>query len=266
MRTDRRGTSPEPADDAPVVNPFVTTDVAARYARARPDLHTAALAEVRPLIGEPNIALDVGCGTGLSTRALAEISGWTVGIDASPEMLAEARDVSQIAYVIGSAEAMPFRVAAFDLVTVASAIHWFDMAAIDEIGRVLGGSSWLVIYDIWFRGEMLGESAFGEWMRTRSSRRYPRVAKRSHPEDAFEGIGLTKVAHRDLHLRVSMHLDELVEYLMTHSERIAAVRDRRETEEEQRTFLKDGLQPFFHERVRDLSFGADIEVFSRNQS
>jgi hypothetical protein len=61
-----------------------------------------------------------------------------------------------------------------------------------------------------------------------------------------------------------MKLDQLVSYLMTHSERIAAVREGTETEAQQDAFLTDGLKPFYAEAdVRQLGFGIQIEVFSR---
>lgn len=51
---------------------------------------------------------------------------------------------------------------------------------------------------------------------------------------------------------------------MTHSERIAAVREGTETEAQQYAFLTEGLKPFFFEAdVRQLGFGIQIEVFER---
>ena len=63
-----------------------------------------------------------------------------------------------------------------------------------------------------------------------------------------------------------MTLDQLVAYLMTHSERIAAVRDGRETETEQRSFLTDMLADFFDgERPRLLRFAIPIDVYVRGE-
>jgi len=51
---------------------------------------------------------------------------------------------------------------------------------------------------------------------------------------------------------------------MTHSERIAAVREGRETETEQARFLTEGLSPLFRgEPVNAVGFGIAIEVFER---
>jgi hypothetical protein len=78
-------------------------------------------------------------------------------------------------------------------------------------------------------------------------------------------LAVTNRDNQQLHLDVAMNLDQLVSYLMTHSERIAAVRDGLETEAEQRTVLNEGLAAFFAkgEDDRQLGFGIQVEVFQR---
>jgi hypothetical protein len=61
-----------------------------------------------------------------------------------------------------------------------------------------------------------------------------------------------------------MKQHSLVAYLMTHSERIAAIREGRETEGQQEAYLTEALRPFFPDaEPRPLGFGIPIEVFSR---
>ena len=70
--------------------------------------------------------LDVGCGTGVATRAVARRvapTGRVVGVDPSPTMLSVAREVAerdglleQIDFQIGDARALPVDDAAFDVV------------------------------------------------------------------------------------------------------------------------------------------------------
>jgi hypothetical protein len=51
---------------------------------------------------------------------------------------------------------------------------------------------------------------------------------------------------------------------MTHSERIAAIREGRETEGQQEAYLTGALRRFFPDaEPRLLGFGIPIEVFSR---
>lgn len=64
-----------------------------------------------------------------------------------------------------------------------------------------------------------------------------------------------------------MSRDTLVEYLMTHSERIAAIREDLETEAEQRRFLAGGIAPFYTDApTRRVAFGIQIDAFRRHSA
>jgi SAM-dependent methyltransferase len=249
---------------AQVVNPYVGEAVAARYAWARPQLHDQVLALVGKRLPAPERAIDVGCGTGSSTEPLTSFARVVVGVDASEEMLAARPGGGRAHYVRAVAERLPFRDHAFDLATVASAIHWFDPEALHEIGRVLETSASLVVYDIRFRAEMLGEAAFSMWMSDECGPRYGAVTKNTFSGADFARIGLDLAWEADLGLDVPMTLDALVAYLMTHSERIVAIREGLETEAEQEAFFLDALRPFFSDAdERQLGFRVGVGVFSR---
>jgi ubiquinone/menaquinone biosynthesis C-methylase UbiE len=84
--------------------------------------------------------IDLGCGTGLSTRPLIERGANVVAVDSDAEMLAIAtRHLDGNARLVhGRAEALPLPDASADLVVAAQAAHWFDEPdANDEIRRVL---------------------------------------------------------------------------------------------------------------------------------
>ena len=85
--------------------------------------------------------LDLGCGTGRLSHALAERGIARVwGVDASPEMLAVAREKvpKGVGLKEGRAEALPFRDAWFDRVVMWLVVHLVDRpAAFGEVARVL---------------------------------------------------------------------------------------------------------------------------------
>jgi SAM-dependent methyltransferase len=86
-------------------------------------------------------ALDVGCGTGYFTRALARaLDGRVIGVDIDPAALEFARErgPGRASYAVADARALPFRDASFDLVVSVAALCFVDdeRAAVREIVRV----------------------------------------------------------------------------------------------------------------------------------
>jgi SAM-dependent methyltransferase len=96
-------------------NPFTSAQAARLYARGGPFHHCRALARIRAIAGFDRLrrALDIGCGTGLSAKALAEVADEVVALDSAPKMLAFAPAAVGIEYVVGSAEHLPFAKEAF---------------------------------------------------------------------------------------------------------------------------------------------------------
>ncbi|XP_068592798.1 putative methyltransferase DDB_G0268948 isoform X2 [Cebidichthys violaceus] len=92
--------------------------------------------------GQPHVlAVDLGCGTGQNSRLLAPHFQEVVGIDISECQLEEARNVPgypNITYRMGTAEDLPFPDCSVDLLTAASAAHWFDQSRfLAEVRQVL---------------------------------------------------------------------------------------------------------------------------------
>jgi SAM-dependent methyltransferase len=84
--------------------------------------------------------LEVGCGEGRVTRDLRGRGYDIVGLDASPTLVAAARELDPDgAYVVGTAERLPFEDGSFDLVVAYNSLmDVVDMpAAVAEAGRVL---------------------------------------------------------------------------------------------------------------------------------
>lgn len=250
---------------AEVVNPFVGPSVAARYSRSRPALHETVVEILRGQIGRASRALDLGCGTGLSTRPLAAAAGFVVGADASLDMLTEAEQAGGATLAAAAAERLPFRDGVFDLATIASAIHWFDPPALQELTRVMAAGGVLAVYDVWFPGEMIHVPAFSGWVGDVCNARYPQVPKQDSMLESLPSFGFELCLEQETRHPVVLVITELADYLMTHSNRIAAVKAGSETESQQMAFFVEQLRPFFSGgETRTVLFGIWLKIYRKN--
>lgn len=115
---------------------------AAQYGAARPGYPDALLDAVEELAGRPlrgARALDVGAGTGISTRRLRDRGAAVVAVEPGPGMAAELRrTLPDVPLVRGDGNRLPFADASADLITYAQSWHWTDSArAAPEAMRVL---------------------------------------------------------------------------------------------------------------------------------
>jgi trans-aconitate methyltransferase len=83
--------------------------------------------------------LDLGCGPGQLTKTIAESGAQVVGLDASPEMIGQARqNYPELRFVLADAAAMQFE-NEFDAVFSNAALHWMlePAAVVRAVARAL---------------------------------------------------------------------------------------------------------------------------------
>lgn len=139
--------------------------LAQQYAQFRPSYPAAMFERLRELVGEDTLRgapllVDVGCGTGISTRLLREtfarptphsLGGReaggereprVVGLEPSPDMRRQAEAMTSpqagIQYIAAAAESLPLADGSAALIISAQAAHWFDRPRFyREAARVL---------------------------------------------------------------------------------------------------------------------------------
>ena len=85
-----------------------------------------------------DLAWDAGCGNGQASIGLAAQFAQVIATDPSAAQIAQAEAAPNIDYRVEPAEASSLADASADLVTVAQALHWFDLDAFHaEVRRVL---------------------------------------------------------------------------------------------------------------------------------
>lgn len=148
---------------------------------------TATVKAIDPKAGDR--VLDVACGTGTSTAALAKRGARVVGIDFSAGMIAEAtRRHPSLEFVQGDAQALPFGDAEFDAVTVSFGLRNFSdpQLALAEMYRVLKPGGRIVVTEFSTPPVAIVRATYTGYLR----RVLPAIARRtsSNPE-AYTYLG-----------------------------------------------------------------------------
>jgi SAM-dependent methyltransferase len=207
------------------------------------------------------VTLDIACGSGQSTEAVLMLADEGISTDASRAMITQADSRPRISYALACAESQPFVDAAFDLVTVSNAFHWFDRAAfLEEAARLLVAGGWLILYDNYFYARMAGNPHFEAWFREEYLRRYPSPLRSRGPLDS------ARVAAHGFELRTTMSYEndvaftrqELVDYLMTQSNVIVAVEAGPEVALSVRAWLDSEIATLFATPSASFAFGGEI--------
>lgn len=233
------------------MNYFSSPTAAERYAQGRPYFHPAVINRIKSslsLVSPVQHAIDVGCGTGLSSIALEPLAARINGIDSSLDMIRHARRKPNVSYVVADAHQLPFHEASCDLMTLSQSFHWLNRQAfLDEAKRVLHPTGWLVVYDNYFTGRMEGNENFAQWFNENHPKRFPAPerAKLSFSEQEFENAGFRLVRHDRFSHTWPCSLAGLINYLITHSNVIAAVEYGNDELDEVRQWLTKNIRPFY---------------------
>jgi ubiquinone/menaquinone biosynthesis C-methylase UbiE len=108
------------------------------YARYRPSYPTAAIdAIVKGLVGHKVVA-DIGAGTGISSRLLADRGLSVIAIEPNAAMAEAALVHPQVHYKTATAEQTELETGSINLVTCFQAFHWFEPeTSLAEFHRIL---------------------------------------------------------------------------------------------------------------------------------
>lgn len=122
--------------------------IAGQYASHRPTYPRELFQWLAELCGARELALDVGTGNGQAAVALAEHFTRVVATDPSREQLERAAPHAHVEYRCALAHEHVLEPSTADLITAATAAHWFDSSAFHaEVGRVLKPGGVLAVWN-----------------------------------------------------------------------------------------------------------------------
>jgi ubiquinone/menaquinone biosynthesis C-methylase UbiE len=256
----------------PAMNYFNSKTAAERYSKGRPDFHSNTIKHVQDYLHfdqKLNNALDIACGPGLSTKALLEIATNVYGTDASKTMLNFALQPDKIHYSIASAEQQPFCDNYFDLITVSSGVHWFNINKfLAEVNRLLESKAWLVLYENYFIAEMIGNNNFTNWFADVYLKRFPSPPRNDKYEWTNENLNAKNfyfATEERFKNAVTFNKKQLALYFTTQSNIIAAVEKNQTTYEQVERWLNQELASFFDndDTTQIINYGNWIKFIQR---
>jgi ubiquinone/menaquinone biosynthesis C-methylase UbiE len=228
---------------------FSSEQAAKAYARGRPYVHDMVVGRVRRFLNIKtafSLALDVACGTGLSSIAMEGIADVICAFDVSFDMLSMGLPSRKIHYLCAAAEAIPFPENVFDFASVSSAYHWFDKKRFaSELARVLKPDASAVIYETHFTGHLKGSVEFDKWYQEDFRKRYPAPARDyTFILDGFESVGIHYLGEESFDYVLPFTAQGFANHLLSMTNVTWAVEKGEETFSKAADWLVGGMNQF----------------------
>ncbi len=239
---------------------FDSKRIAEGYAK-RPWLHKKVMEQIQKdcNIEQLENGLDVGCGAGLSTKALRLLCKHVTGTDISAEMIAVCENIyndSSYTFYISKAEENKVPTQLYDIITAAGVVNWVDKDLfLNNAEKILNGNGLIVVYDFWITDRMDNEPAYTEWYQEKYLKKFPKPYRKEYVweqndlTDAF--IMENKVSYE---LTYEFTLDEFIDFMMIQSNVNEKIESGILSVEEARSWMVNSLQPIFNGKNRTLLF------------
>ncbi len=142
--------------------------------------------------------LDLACGPGVVSAALAKTARQVIGLDATPAMLEKARarcadaGIANVEFCEGDATALPYEPGTFDAVVTRLSIHHFETpaAVVAQAHRALRPSGRLVVADVLVSDDP-GEAALQNAIEHLRDPSHVRMFPQHGLEDLVSGAGFS---------------------------------------------------------------------------
>lgn len=241
---------------------FNVKRIAQGYAN-RPWLHKQVMEQV---INENQITtnfrngLDVGCGAGLSTKALRLFCEKVTGTDVSEEMIAVCHELYQAdatyEFYVARAEETLVPEEKYDVVTAAGMVNWVDRELfLKNMDQILESGGLLVIYDFWITDKMKGNGDYTNWYQNEYLVKFPKPPRNERiwkQEDLSESFLLKDQINQEL--TYQFDLDRFIDFMMIQSNVNVKIENNIYSEAKVRTWMRNTLSDIFKGKEQTLVF------------
>lgn len=236
--------------------------IAEGYAKDRPWLHPQVMDKLREdLQIDDNFhnGLDVGCGAGLSTKALKLISDNVTGTDISAEMIKVCKVLyadSEYTFEQSAAEDTKAEENTFDIVTAAGVINWVDEEKfLKNLHSVMCDKGLLCIYDFWITDVMKDNEAYTKWYQDKYLQTFPKPPRKEYvwtKDNLIEDFEIVKQVQYQL--THEFDKDAFIRFMMIQSNVNAKIESGQKSLEEVQAWFEKTLDTVWQEEKQVLIF------------
>lgn len=228
--------------------------IAEGYAKDRPFLHRHVMEMLKErfhITKNFENGLDVGCGAGLSTKALRMICNQVTGTDISNEMVQAANALyTDKGYSFKQSKAEEIEAApdTFDIVTAAGVINWIDESKfLPLLGKIMKKDGILLIYDFWITDEMEGKRGFTDWYQKQYLASFPKPPRKENiwTEEDVKPFHFRISAQENYKVSYSMDKEQFIRFMLLQSNVIAQVEEKGNSLDEVKKWFEKTLMPYF---------------------
>lgn len=237
--------------------------IAEGYIKDRPYLHGQVMDMVKHkmnLCSNFKNGMDIGCGAGLSTKALRTICDHVTGTDISSEMIKAALALyGEEGYNFKTcrAEDIEAKDKSLDIVTAAGSINWIDEhKLLPLLQNAMTDNGLLLIYDFWITDQMEQNREYTDWWYQEYLPNFPKPKRKENKwtdRDVAE-YGFQIFSREEYTTAYEMDKDYFVRFMLLQSNVIAQVEEGGRSLEEVKTWFYDTLSKFWKEGKKMLIF------------
>lgn len=205
--------------------------------------------------------LDVGCGAGLSCKALKQICRHVTGADLSPEMVAAARELYQdlqgYTFLVSRAEEIPPAKEKYDIVTAAGVIAWVEKVDfLRNLRRNIRTQGYVLIYDFSISDRMQDNADYSLWWHEMYLKEFPKPFRNEQvwTKHDVEPFGFAMLGQVCYDLEYEFDRDTFVRFMMLQSNVNAKIEGEGRAPEEVQEWFKQTLAMIFGGKRRTVFF------------